>query len=82
MTKDEPQLASALPADILKLLDQPAEVEIVRLMPGTPARGKLSDHDVRAIRASTGSLAEVAKVYGVSRWTVSMIRTGKLRKNV
>jgi hypothetical protein len=41
---------------------------------------KLSDGDVRAIRASFASGDALAKCYGVSKATISLIRRGLLRK--
>jgi hypothetical protein len=47
-----------------------------------PYRTKLTRDDVRAIRASTESHAELAEKYGVHRTTISDIRRGKIWANV
>lgn len=43
---------------------------------------KLSDQDVREIRASSLRNYELCKIYAVSKSCISNIRTGKTRKNV
>jgi transposase len=54
-----------------------------KVLHGTDGKGsrnptsKLSETDVRQIRASTESSTELAKIYGVSIGTVSVIRSGK-----
>jgi hypothetical protein len=45
-------------------------------------RGKLTDDDVRAIRASRDKLKDIASVYGVSMATISHVRTGLIHKSV
>lgn len=43
---------------------------------------KLTEGDVRAIRASTLPVMRLAKAYGMSRWSIYMIRSGKIWKHV
>lgn len=65
-----------------------AENHADKLRHGTDSRGekhgacKLSDQDVRDIRASKGSHASLARQYGVSAVHIYQIRAGVARKHV
>lgn len=66
----------------------PAENELDKIVHGRTNRGcrngnaKLQIGDVHMIRNSKGTQQEIASAFGVSRYTVSAIRSGKLWSHV
>jgi hypothetical protein len=46
------------------------------------ANARLTDNDVRAIRLSSLSSPKLSAAYGVSKWTICMIRKGRIWKHV
>jgi len=62
-----------------------AKKTVAKQAPTKPVRGrsgKLTAKQVLAIRAKTGTLAEDAAKYGVSKGMISKIRAGKVYQSV